>query len=112
MSVDSLNLSDNEGDDIPYSNTILVLGILSIPTCFCYGITGIVIALIVFYLHKKAIKFYNSNPSKYKKVSFKNIKTGKICATVGIILAFIYILFVALLFISGSSSIYNNFTIF
>ncbi|MAW65163.1 MAG: hypothetical protein CMD18_03105 [Flavobacteriales bacterium] len=108
-SIDKVNI---KGKDIPYSKTVLILGILSIPTCFCFGIVGVIIAFITFYLHKKALFSYTSNSEKYGKTSYNNLKTGKICATVGLILGLMYLLFVTLLKISGFLSTYSNFSFF
>jgi len=108
-SIDKVNIKT---EDIPYSKTVLILGILSIPTCFCFGIVGVVTAFIAFYLHKKALLSYNSNSEKYRKTSYNNLKTGKVCATVGLILGLMYLLFVALLKISGFLSTYSDFSFF
>lgn len=108
-SIDRVNI---KGGDIPHSKTVLVLGVLSIPTCFCFGIVGIIIAFFAFHLHKKAILSYTSNSEKYRKTSYNNLKTGKICATVGLTLGLMYLLFVALLKISGFLSTYSDFNFF
>ena len=108
-------LIDNPGagsESAPYSTAVLILGIISIPSCFCYGIIGLTVGIIALILSKKGIKMYEEAPSKYIKTSLKNLKTGRICAIVGIITSLLYILFVILLFASGQASIYSNFSIF
>jgi hypothetical protein len=112
MSEASINRENIKKEDIPHSKTVLILGILSIPTCFCFGITGVIIAFITFHFHKKAILSYTLNSEKYGKTSYNNLKTGKICATVGLTLGLMYLLFVALLKISGFLSAYNDFSFF
>jgi uncharacterized protein YqhQ len=84
----------NEGGqgDLPNSTAVLVLGILSIVGCFCYGIVGLVLGIIALVLHKKDKALYDSDPTKYG-ASFKNSKAGNICAIVGLILSIIYVLF-------------------
>jgi ABC-type Fe3+ transport system permease subunit len=112
MSEASINRVNIKEEDIPHSKTVLILGIVSIPSCFCFGIVGVIIAFFTFYLHKKAILSYTSNSEKYRKTSYNNLKTGKICATIGLILGLMYLLFVALLKISGFLSTYSDFSFF
>jgi hypothetical protein len=69
--------------NLPNATAVLVLGILSIV------ITGI-IALV---MAKKEMALYNANPGMYSPASLSNIKTGRICAIIGIILQGIGILF-------------------
>tara|TARA_B100000401_G_C52702344_1_gene669748 strand:- start:456 stop:794 length:339 start_codon:yes stop_codon:yes gene_type:complete len=108
-------LIDNSGtgsESAPYSTAVLILGIISIPSCFCYGIIGLTVGIIALILSKKGMKMYEKSPSQYKKTSLNNLKTGRICAIVGISTSLLYILFVILLFASGQASIYSNFSIF
>ena len=108
-------LIDNPGtgsESAPYSTAVLILGIISIPSCFCYGIIGLTVGIIALTLSKKGIKMYEKKPSQYKKTSLNNLKTGRICAIVGISVSLLYILFVILLFASGQASIYSNFSVF
>lgn len=110
MTEDLIDNSDSGTENVPYATPVLVLGIISIPSCFCYGIIGLTTGIIALALSNKAIKMYKANPSKYKKASYNNLKAGKICALVGTSFSLLYILFVILLFASGSSSIYSNFS--
>lgn len=74
-------------NDLPYSTAVLVLGIVSIATCFCWGIPGLVCGIIALVLASKAEILYQSNPASYRKGSYSNMKAGKICAIVGICLS-------------------------
>jgi len=80
--------------DLPNATVVLVLGIVSIPTCCCYGIVGIICGIIALVLAKSATDLYVSNPGKYTEGSYKNMNAGKICAWIGIVLSLIYLLFV------------------
>lgn len=71
--------------DLPNSNTVLILGILSIISCFCIGIVGIVLGIIAMYLYKKPAKLYQLAPELYTKSSFKNLKTGHATAIIGLV---------------------------
>ena len=74
---------------LPNSTLVLVLGILSIVTCFCYGIIGLILGVIALIFAKKDTALYNSNPELY--TGFENLKTGKICAIIGTILSSLYL---------------------
>ncbi len=71
--------------NLPNATAVLVLGILSIVICFITGIIALVMA-------KKDLELYNANPGMYNPASLSNIKTGKICAIIGIVLQSIAIL--------------------
>ena len=58
--------------DLPNATAVLVLGILSIVTCFCYGIIGIILGIVALILAKSATKLYVSSPGQYTEGSFKN----------------------------------------
>jgi hypothetical protein len=73
---------------LPNATAVLVLGILSIPACCCYGI-GLVPAIIALFLAKSASKQYLAEPGKYLESSYKNLTTGNICAWIGLIISII-----------------------
>ncbi len=70
---------------LPNGTTVLVLGILSIVVCFITGIIALVMA-------KKDMALYNANPEMYTPQSYSNLKIGRICAIIGIVLQAIGIL--------------------
>jgi len=80
--------------DLPNATVVLVLGIISIVTCCCYGVIGIICGIIALVLAKSANDLYVSNPGKYTEGSYKNMNAGKICAWIGISLSALYFLFV------------------
>jgi len=74
---------------VPNSTAVLVLGIISIPVCFCYvlfGVPGLTLSIISMILSNKAKKAYDENPSAYTTTSLSNLKAGRICAIVGLCL--------------------------
>lgn len=79
---------------LPNSTGVLVLGILSIVFCFCYGLFGIIFGVISLVLANKDNKLYMLSPANYTESSYKNMKAGKICAIVGLSLSSVYILIV------------------
>ncbi len=78
---------------LPNSTGVLVLGIISIVGCFCYGIVGIVCGIIAIVLAGKAKKLYEANSSLYTESSFKNMKAGRVCGIIGLCLSCAYIVF-------------------
>ncbi len=78
---------------LPNSTAVLVLGIISIVGCFCYGIIGLILGIIALVMSGKAKKLYEENPGLYTEGSFKNMKAGRVCAIVGLCLSACYLIF-------------------
>jgi hypothetical protein len=83
---------------LPYSTSVLVLGILSIVTCWCYGIPGVVMGIIALVQAKKANEMYASSPGQYSPSSYNNLKAGRVCAIIGLILSCCYLLLIIIYF--------------
>lgn len=81
---------------LPNSTGVLVMGIVSIATCWCYGIPGITLGIISLVLSGKARRLYKENPSLYTVGSYKNMKAGSICAIIGLSLSALYFIFIIL----------------
>ena len=73
--------------NLPNATAVLVLGIVSIAVCFCYGVFGLICGIIALVLAKKDTALYLSMPGQYTPASFQNIKAGKICSIIGLILS-------------------------
>jgi M penetrans paralogue family 26 len=88
---DYLNTSNFTAPPLPNATATLVLGILSIVVCFICGIVALVIS-------NKDVAIYKNNPELYSLASYNNIKAGRICAIVGIVLQVVgLILYIALI---------------
>lgn len=85
-----------EKQKLPNASAVLILGILSILTCCCYGIVGVVLGIVALVLAKKDLVLYLENPELYE--GYSNIKTGRILAIIGIILSSIYLIFTIYLY--------------
>lgn len=79
-----------EKQTLPNSTLILIFGILSILTCCCWGIVGLIFGIIALMLAKKAKALYLAEPEIY--TGYNNVKTGKILAIIGVILSAIYLI--------------------
>jgi M penetrans paralogue family 26 len=84
---------------LPNSTAVLVLGIISIAGCFCYGIVGLVCGIIAVVLANKDLKSYRLNPESYTAGSYSNLKAGRVCAIVGLSLSAVYLI-VVIIYIS------------
>lgn len=80
-----------ENQKLPNATAVLVLGILSILTCCCYGILGVILGSIALYLYNSDAKLYNSNPTIFS--NYQNLNIGRILAIIGIILSVLMIVF-------------------
>lgn len=86
--MDNIDNIDNQKPtpiSMPNSNTILILGILSIFLNFCCCV-GWILSIITLSISAGYKKKYNQNPEVYTSESFKNIKSGRICSIVGLAL--------------------------
>jgi hypothetical protein len=79
---------------LPNSTAVLVLGIISIALCWCYGIVSLTCGIIALVLGNKGMAAYKANPSAYTLSSFSNLKGGRICAIIGLSLGALYLVFV------------------
>jgi hypothetical protein len=84
--------------DLPNATAVLVLGIISIATCWCYGIIGAACGIIALVLGGKGMKLYQENPQAYTQKSFNNMKAGRVCAIIGTILSGLYLIYVIIIF--------------
>lgn len=76
-----------EKQTLPNSTLILIFGILSIVTCCCYGILGLIFGIVALVLAKSAKETYAADPELY--TGYNNVKTGRILAIIGIVLSVI-----------------------
>ena len=79
-----------EQQKLPNATLIMVFGIISIVTCCCYGVIGLIFGVIALVLANKAMKLHAENPDMYEGLS--TVKTGRILAIIGIVLNVLYLL--------------------
>ncbi|MEE4196977.1 MAG: CCC motif membrane protein [Bacteroidales bacterium] len=95
---------------LPNSTAVLVLGILSIAICWCYGLFGITMGIIALVLSSKANAIYASNPEQYTQGSFKNMKAGRVCAIIGTILSSLYLVVIIIYLLIVGAALSTIFT--
>jgi len=81
------NFDQNNKLELPGARSSLVLGILSISMCYCWGIVGLVLSIIGLSSGVKAINAYSANPGVYTEGSLKNANSGKVCSIIGLVLS-------------------------
>lgn len=74
-----------EKQQIPNGTLVLVMGILSIIGCCCYGLPGLIFGIVAIILAGKATKVYMEAPETYS--GYGNVKAGKIMGIIGVILS-------------------------
>lgn len=80
-----------EKQQIPNGTLVLVMGILSILGCCCYGLPGLIFGIVAVILAGKATKIYKDAPEDY--TGFGNVQAGKIMGIIGIVLSILMVLF-------------------
>lgn len=79
-----------EKQKLPNASAVLVLGILSILTCWCYGIIGIILSIIALAIGSKDFKLYRSDPERFE--NYQNLNIGRILSIIGLILSVLTII--------------------
>jgi len=78
-----------EKQTLPNSTAVLILGILSIIGCCCYGLPGLILGIVAIFMAVKPTKLYNESPESY--TGYGNVKAGKIMGIIGVILSILMI---------------------
>lgn len=80
-----------ENQKLPNATAVIVLSIISIITCCCFGIIGLIFGLIALFLANKDMKLYRENPELYS--NYSNLNTGRILAIIATVLSAITLLY-------------------
>lgn len=80
-----------ENQKLPNATAVLILGILSILTCWCYGIIGIILGILALVLAKKDITTYRMSPEKFD--NYQTLNIGRVLGIIGLILSVLTIIF-------------------
>lgn len=81
-----------EKEKLPNATAVLVLGILSILTCWCYGIIGIILSVIALAIGVKDFTMYNQDPGRYD--NYQNLNIGRVLAIIGLVLSILMIIMI------------------
>jgi len=80
---------------LPNATAVLILGIVSILGCCCYGVPGLVAGIIALILAKKDGELYKKNPTMYS--NYGQLNAGKIMAIIGISLSVLYAVYIVVM---------------
>lgn len=95
-----------ENQKLPNATAVLVLGILSILTCCCYGLFGLALGIIAFVLASKDMRLYKESPEKF--INYKNLNVGRILAIIGIVLNVLSLVyFIVIISMIGMDALQN-----
>jgi hypothetical protein len=98
---------------LPNAAAVLVLGIISIVGCCGYGIVGLVCGIIAIVLSNKDLKMYKADPSLYTPGSYSNLKSGRVCAIVGLSLSALAFIFIVIyFFVIGAAILTHPYEMF
>lgn len=78
---------------LPNATLTLVMGILSIVGCCCYGLPGIIFGIVAIILASKATKLYKEEPENY--LGYGNVQAGKIMGIIGVVLGVLFAAYMA-----------------
>ena len=74
-----------ENQQLPNATLVLVMGILFIIGCCCYGVPGLIFGIVAIILGTKATKIYKQDPQLY--TGYGNVQAGKIMGIIGVVLS-------------------------
>jgi hypothetical protein len=78
---------------LPGATLSLVMGILSLVLCWCYGPPGLILSIIGLVMGNKAQALHQQSPGEYSESSFKNAIAGKTCSIIGLVYGVLWIIF-------------------
>lgn len=77
--------------DLPDGGGILTLGILSIVLA---GLIGLILGIIALSKSKRPLELYAEDPAAYTESSVSRVKSGRVCAIIGVSLSGVSILII------------------
>lgn len=72
-------------NQLPNATAVLVLGLLSILTCWCYGVPGLILGAVALYLAGRDLREYRQNPEIYG--NYSTLRIGRVLSIIGLILS-------------------------
>lgn len=92
-----MEIMEMKKKDLPNATAVLVLGILSLVFCWCYGFVGLVLGILAVAIASGLRRAYLEHPEEYTEASYKNLSAGRVCGIVGICVALAVVAFVILM---------------
>lgn len=86
---------------LPNATAVLILGILSVPTCFCYGIIGLVLSIVALVLAHGDQKLLNDDRDGVYR-NYSTLVVGRVFASIGLVLSAVF--FAMVVYIASMST--------
>jgi hypothetical protein len=107
VELQSQNLTAKQ-EDLPRYVGVRVLGILSLSLSWCYGLPGIILAIVALVMSSQATTNYVNNPGKYSEHSFNRMKSGKSLAIAGLIVSIFFLVLSVVAFYFFFSYVFHH----
>ena len=91
-----MEITEMKKKDLPNATAVLVLAILSLVFCWCYGFVGLILGILAVAIASAPRKAYLEHPEEYTEISYKNLSAGRVCGIIGICVALAVVAFVIL----------------
>lgn len=109
--VEIIETGEFEKKPLPRAAATLVLGIMSIVSCWMYGFIGVILGIVALVVSKESFAAYKANPEAY--TGGGNMKAGRTMAIVGLSLSAFVLLMAIIAIVAGtaffSSEGFENF---
>ncbi len=104
--IDTNLVNTQNKQPLPNAVATLVLGILSIVMCWCYGLVPVALGIIALAISQRSVKLYKENPELYS--DYNNLRAGRITAIIGLCLSILFLILLIIVIITDSSSLSPN----
>ena len=83
--------------EIPNASAVLILGIIALIISFFNSLVGIVAGIVSLVMARNAERLYSDTPRLYTMSSYSNIRSGRTCAIIGIVIAILKIILIGII---------------
>jgi hypothetical protein len=83
--------------EIPNASVVLILGIIALIISFFNSLVGIVAGVVSLVMARNAEQLYTQTPRLYTLSSYSNIRSGRTCAIIGIVIAILKIILIGII---------------
>lgn len=100
-----MEILSNQQRNLPSESTVLVLGVLSLIGCLCYGVIGLILGIIAVVVANSQREEYFSSPSEYRASSLHNVNIGRTCGIIAICISGLIVLFWILIILGITTTV-------
>ncbi len=85
-----------ENKKLQKATLTIIFGLLSIMTCWVFGIVGLIFGIVALVISKKDLALLKENPKFYSNAS--NLIIGRVLAVIGIMISTLYLGFIVFVY--------------